>query len=152
MRVSKDGKVKLERGEVRIGNFFIKDEGEDKHIRVVDLNSCFTVRVDKKMPLGIWLDNMLQKGEPGYESIKVWVSVMWSLLSVAPDQEFVEEVLDVAKSSMLRHPVWYGIKADATPDDDEEAAKEVEGVLEFESDLKGALEKENESEVADGDA
>lgn len=147
MKISKkDGTPRLEKGEVRIGNFFVRDEGDNEHIRVVDLNSCFTIRVWKRMPLGIWLDNMLKRGDSAHESIKAWVSVMWSVLSVAPDQEFVGNLLEVAKDALERHPDWYGVKSDATPEEDAEAVSDVEGIMEFESDVKEVMEKDNERE------
>lgn len=133
MKVTKDGKVKLEKGEVRIGNFFVRDEGENEHIKVVDLNSCFTIRVGKRMPLGIWLDNVLKMGDGGRESIRTYISVMWSLLSVAPDQEFVKDVLDVSERALRRHPDWYGFDPDG---DDASATEEVREMTEFEEEVK----------------
>lgn len=136
MKVNKNGKIKLEKGEVRIGNFFVRDEGENEHIRLTDLNSCFTIRVEKKMPLGIWLDNILGMGDAGHESIKTYIAVMWSLLSVAPDQEFVTDVLAVSDRALRRHPEWYGYIPDDSDEANEEAANEVREIKEFEKELK----------------
>ena len=136
MKLTKQGKIRLEKGEVRIGNFFIRDEGENEHIRLTDLNSCFTLRVWKRMPIGIWLDNMLKNGDDGKESLKTYIAMMWSSMAVAPDNEFVADMLKCAESALKRHPDWYGSKGDATPDDDKEAQEEVEGMMALENEVK----------------
>lgn len=144
MKLTKKGKVKLEPGEVRIGNYFLRDEGENEHIKVVDLDSCFTIRVDKRMPLGIWLSNILEMGEKGHETLKTWCSAMWAVLSVSPDQEFVVSLVTSAVSNLERHPDWYGY--DKSDDDakNEEAAKEVKEMMEFEEEV-------SKEEPEDGD-
>ncbi len=149
MKVTKKGNIRLEKGEIRVGNFFFRDEGENEHIRVVDLNSCFTLRVYKRMPLGIWLDNMLGMARTdgkAVDTLKTWVAVMWSLLSVAPDDGFVEDAVRMSQAALERHPDWYGVKAEATDEDDAAAVSEVEGMNEFESELKDAMEKEQRHE------
>lgn len=155
MKVSKDGKVKLEKGEVRIGNFFIKDEGENEHIRAVDLNSCFTVRVDKNMPLGIWLDNVLKMGDAGHETIKAWCSTMWAVLSVAPDQEYIVGLVEAADASLKRHPDWYGYNLTDDDAENDKAAQEVKEIKDFEEEIRNLDAKENEKgkdgEQRDGD-
>lgn len=136
MKVTKDGKVKLDKGEVRVGNFFVRDEGENKHIKVADLNSCFTIRVDKSMPLGIWLDNMLKLGDKGHETIRTWCSAMWAVLSVAPDQEYVVGLVDAADANLKRHPDWYGYNPTDDDEANERAAQEVKEMKEFEEEIK----------------
>ena len=144
MKVTKEGKVRLEKGEVRIGNFFLRDEGEDKPIKIVDLNSCFSVRVSKRMPLGIWLDNIIKMGEKGHETLHTWVGAMWTVLSMAPDQEFVEDLVHAADANLKRHPDWYGGNPDATEEDDAKALEEVEGISEFEEDVRKLPDEDEE--------
>lgn len=138
MKTTKDGKIKLEKGEVRIGNFFFRDEGENEHIRVTDLNSCFTIRVLKRMPLGIWLDNMIDLSKVdvnGGNTLKTWAAVMWSLLSVVPDDEFVKEIIRSTEDALNRHPEWYGYDKNG---DDEEAIQDMK-------EMSGLDEKRNEN-------
>lgn len=148
MKTTKDGKVKLEKGEVRVGNFFFRDEGEDKYIRVTDLNSCFTIRALKRMPLGIWLDNMIDLSRvdvKGGDTLKTWAAVMWSLLAVVPDDEFVREIIKSTEDALNRHPEWYGYDKNA---DDDEALREVKEIKEMEEALRNlddnAYEQGNE--------
>lgn len=147
MKTTKDGKIKLEKGEVRIGNFFFRDEGENEHIRVTDLNSCFTIRVLKRMPLGIWLDNMIDLSKVdvnGGNTLKTWAAVMWSLLSVVPDDEFVRVLIKSTEEALNRHPDWYGYDKDA---DDDEALQDVKEMKEFEEEIRNleADGQENEN-------
>lgn len=136
MKLTKQGKIRLEKGEIRIGNFFVRDEGDNEHIRLSDLNSCFTLRVWKRMPVGIWLDNMLKSCDGGKDSLKTYIAMMWSVMAVAPDNEFVTDMLKCAESALKRHPDWYGSKDDATQEEDKEAQEEVDGMMSLEEQVK----------------
>ena len=148
MKVGKDGNVKLEKGEVRIGNFFVKLESETDHIKIKDLNSCFSFRVWTRLPIGIWLSNMYDgaiSGKKGaIETLKVYISTMWSVFSVAPDDEYIEDAIGMAKSALERHPDWYGVKNDATPEEEADALEEVREMAEFEDGMRKLKEKDGE--------
>ena len=153
MKTTKNGNVKLEKGEIRIGNFFVKREAE--HIRLSDLNGVFTHRVLRRIPLGIWLDNMWEMASKGHEgamsTLKAYIATMWSFFSVVPDDEYIRGVLDLAHSSLERHPDWYGMKKDATEEEDAEAAKEVREMKEFEEKVREAAENGATGEEGDGE-
>ncbi len=147
MKTTKEGNVKLENGEIRIGNFFIRDEGENEHIKVTDLNSCFSLRVLKRMPLGIWLENVMdiaRTDEKGRDTLKTWISVMWSLFAVVPDDEFVTTMVHAADDALHRHPEWYGYKASDDEKENEDAANEVREMKQFEDEVRAMEEKEHE--------
>jgi len=145
MKVTKDGNVKLEAYEIRIGNFFVKKERD--HIKIQDINAVFSYRANTRMPIGIWLENMwdgVKKGESGAEvTLKTYIAMMWSFFSVAPDNDFVKDVLRITEDALNRHPDWYGIKKDATAEEDAEAAREVKEMREFEDEVKDAIRKED---------
>lgn len=134
MKVSRKNTVKLERGERRIGNFFFKEENE--HIKIQDLNSVFSLRIAKRMPVGIWLDNMLKRGFDAEESLHIWAGALWSLLSPAPDQRFVEDMISISRGALDRHPDWYGEKADATDEEQDDALRGEKELEQFEEDMK----------------
>ena len=136
MKTTKEGKVKLEKGEVRVGNFFFRDEAANEHVKVTDLNTCFTLRVLKRMPLGIWLDNMMDMARTdgnAVDSLKTWASVMWSVLAVVPDDAFVKDLFAAAQAGLSRHPEWYGYDPEG---DDGDAAQEVKDIKEFEKEAR----------------
>lgn len=132
MKVSKNGRVSLEKGEVRVGNFFIKKEPE--YIKIQDINAVFTHRIRRKTAVGIWCLNMLDQGEGGERSLIAYIGTLWSVFSPAPDDEYVKALLDAATACLNRHPDWYGIKPDVT--DEEDAA-----IIQEERELSGAEEE-----------
>lgn len=119
---TKNGKIKLEKGDIRVGNFVLSIE--DQHIKVQDLNKFFTLRINKRMPIGILLDSLIKRGDEGRDSIKTYIAVLWSVLSVAPDNEYMQDLIKAAQDGLARHPDWYGKKDDGngqeTADDREE--------------------------------
>lgn len=136
---SKTMKVKLERGEVRVGNFFVKEERG--HIKVQDISSLITHRVSKYTAVGMWMKNMLEKGEAGQESLRTYAATLFSLSLVAPDQEFIEESLKMADAHLKKHPEWYGVKADATESEDAESLADVEGLVQMSEEMEKAMEE-----------
>ena len=107
----KNGKIKLEKNDIRIGNFVLSVE--EQHIKVQDLNKFFTLRFNKRMPVGIWLDNMANMAradENAVDSLKTYIAVIWSVLTVVPDSEYVQALVDDAQEGLKRHPEWYGKK------------------------------------------
>lgn len=145
MKVIKNGRAKLDFLEIRVGNFFVKKEVN--HMKITDLNGVFSFRVGRRMPLGVWMDNMFERGrrkdEGAINTLHVYISTMWSLFSVAPDDGFIKDVLRVTEDALNRHPDWYGIKVDATEEEDARATREVREMKEFESEVT-TLVKEGE--------
>ena len=142
--------VKLEAGEIRIGNFFVKDEGIgdlDAHIRLTDLNSTISHRVWKRLPIGIWLTHHLSKADDNsINTLKAFISVMWSFFSVVPDDAFIQDAIDATHDNFERHPEWYGGKPALRKKEDEDAAdaealKSVEEMKEFEKDVADAAKE-----------
>lgn len=145
MKIKENGTIKLEKNDTRIGNFVLTIE--ENHVKVQDINQCFSLRFLKRMPTGIWLENLAQQGEEGRDSIKTYIAVMWSVLSVAPDNEYMKDLITAAQEGLARHPDWYGQKENPTDEDDEDAVQEVKEMMEFEEEVKSAYDGQ---EVPDG--
>ena len=148
MKIRKNGTIQLGPRDRRIGNFVVTD-GDD-YIRLQDISSVYNLRVSKRMPLGIWLAGVLSRGEAGDDTLKTYISVMWSLLSVAPDDGFVRDLLDASAQALQRHPDWYGYNTDPTPEEDAEAAREVREMKQFEQDLKDLPDEAGTDKNDDG--
>ena len=88
----KDGKIKLEKNDIRVGNFVLSIEKQ--HIKVQDLNQCFVLRFHKRMPVGIWLDSLIKRGDDGNDSLRTYIAVMWSVLSVVPDNDYLQVLVE----------------------------------------------------------
>ena len=148
MKVNKKGEAKCEHGEIRVGNFFVKDEGVgdwNAHIKITDLSGSISHRVWKRMPIGIWLTNLLErKDEEALGSLKTYIGFMWSAFAVVPDNEYVQSVMDATKANFERHPDWYGAKRKEDEKADADALQSVRDMKEFEEDIKEVVEKEGE--------
>lgn len=138
MKLGKSG-PKLEKGEIRIGNFFIKEETE--HIKVTDLNAVFSLRVRKRIPAGIFIAQSVEairRGEDGHEKgMGNYLAVLWALMSTVPDMEFLETAYTACEDCMKRHPELYGLKkGEPTEEEQQEAEKEIKEMMDFEEELK----------------
>ena len=140
----KTGKVRLDSNEVRVDNFFIRRDDSD--MKISDLSGVFHHSVNRRMPIGIWLENVWARAYNGEEvavnTLKTYIGVMWSVFSVAPDDEYISAMLDAARSALERHPDWYGVKKDATPEEDAEAVKGVQEMKELEEEVKKGADRD----------
>ena len=149
----KNGKAHLEKGEVRIGNFFVKEESE--HVKVTDLNAVFSFRVRKAIPVGMFIYQSLEairKGEDGHtKGMGNYLAVLWALMSTVPDGEFLETAYLACEDCMKRHPEVYGLKAgEPTEEDEKKAEGEIKEMMQFEEEVKNLPEDEG-SETRDND-
>ncbi|MBR5414190.1 MAG: hypothetical protein IK114_14360 [Fibrobacter sp.] len=142
MKILRNNKIKLERGETRVGNFFFKIEGD--HIKIQDLNGLMSFRVGRKMAVGIWLENTLKRGEEGHETLRTYAATVWSFLALVPDQEAVTGILKLTEEAMKRHPDWYGYKPSDDDKENAEAAQAVKEMKEFEEGVKEEVAAEAE--------
>lgn len=133
---TKNGKVKLEKGEVRVGNFFFKTEKE--HIKVQDMSSMVSFRISRSASVGMWVSAMIERGKESEYSLHIYAATMFALLLSVPDNEFVEDVNSVISSATNRHPEYYGIKKEDLSDEEQERIVEEEREkAEFEDQIKG---------------
>lgn len=142
MKKLQNGEVRLAKNERRIGNFFVKDEAE--HIKLSDLGGVFSHRVSKKMPVGIWLKNVFDMGKEGASTLQTYIATIWSAFSVAPDDEYVSDLLSATEHALSRHPDWYGVNLEP------EEGKSDADVIEEERELQEFVDKVKE--MPDGEA
>ena len=137
MRI-RNGKLKLDANEKRIGNFIIRDENE--HVKASDLNQVFTHRADKRTPIGLFLKQCYDKlgaDESTGKGLGNWLAVIFTAFSVVPDVEWLEAVMAASEACMKRHPEAYGYPAgEPTEQEDAAAAQEVKEMMEFEEQVK----------------
>lgn len=129
------GKIKLDKGEKRVGNFVIKNE--DAHIKIQDINALFSHRVSKGIAAGQFLMMLYEKFE-GDDAIRStlanYVAFIWSISCCIPDADFLKDAYEITKACMERHPELYG--QPATPQDDAadmEALRAIKEEKEFEA-------------------
>ena len=143
MKISKKtGRIKMDADEVRVGNFFVERDGN--YMKIQDLHGVFWFRASRRVPIGIWLENIWARANYGDESaittLKTYIATMWSVYSVAPDDEFIKDAIQIANDALQRHPDWYGVKNDSTDEEDAAATQEVKEMKEFEEEIRNMPE------------
>ena len=64
MKTTKEGRLKLAKGERQIGSFIYKNEPE--YIKICDINSAMTHRVSKHLNIGRLLEMALKERSDNY--------------------------------------------------------------------------------------
>lgn len=95
----KDGKLKLDKRDVRIGNFVVTDE--ENHYKVQDINGQISHRFAKETLIGRALPVMLKQEDRKF--LSVWISALYSAFSVVPDAKFLEDVISAVNACIMRH-------------------------------------------------
>lgn len=116
MKISR-GKIRLQAGETRVGNFVVADK--NGMVQVRDISGGVFFSVSKSLPKGMLLEYMAKENQEGLKGI---IAVTWNFLSVVPDMAFLGGVNTLCKECAERHPEMYGAKAGLT---DEEQDKEL---------------------------
>lgn len=126
MKTTKDGKLKLAKGERQIGNFIYKDEPE--YIKISDINSAMTHRVSKHLNIGRLLEMALKERSDNY--LANYASMTWLYSNIVTDEQFFMDINKACVDCVERHKEFYGIKDDIAPETDKEILDEVQGAQE----------------------
>ena len=129
------GKLKLSSDDVRVGNFVIHTEKE--HYKIRDINSVFSFRCANFTPIGQLFKaailNMKSGDKNSENFIHDYCAVMYNVLSVAPDYEFLSDAQKCALDCLNRHKDLYGIKDDISKEEDDKILKETADLLDAEN-------------------
>jgi hypothetical protein len=129
MKTTKEGRLKLAKGERQIGNFIYKDEPE--YIKISDINSAMTHRVSKHLNIGRMLEWALKERSDNY--LANYASMTWLYSNIVTDEQFFLDIDKACVDCVNRHKEFYGIKDDIAPETDKEIldeSKEVYGAIE----------------------
>lgn len=136
MRI-KNGKIKLDPTERRVGNFIIKDEPE--HVKVMDINQIFMHRASKRTPVGLFLKQSFDALSDGdvHNGLRNWFAVLFTAFSVVPDPEWLTEVYNASEACIKRNPEAYGMPpGEGTEEENAQAEAGMKEMMDFENDLK----------------
>lgn len=135
---TKNGKVKLEAGEKRIGNFVVKLEKD--HVKVSDINQVFTHRANVTTPVGTFMQHCyeaMSSDESTGKGLSNWLAVIFTAFSVVPDIQFLEEVMKASTDCMERHPAAYGLpEQNISDEEDAKVIQEERELAQFEQEVK----------------
>lgn len=125
MKVSR-GKVKLDKRDVRVGNFVYTRE--DDHIRVQDISRTVSHRIEKRIPKGQLLDIWLSSPDEHRNALTAYAVVTFNYLCAVPDPALWDEVNRAVVACVNRHKDIYGIKDDISQEEDAAVLKEERGL------------------------
>lgn len=126
MKTTKEGRLKLAKGERQIGSFIYKNEPE--YIKISDINSAMTHRVSKHLNIGRMLEWALKERSDSY--LANYASMTWLYSNIVTDEQFFMDINKACVDCVERHKEFYGIKDDIAPETDKEILDEVQGAQE----------------------
>lgn len=120
MKTNKDGKIKLEPGEYRSGNFVYKREGT--HVKIIDINSQMSHRMACHLNVGRLLNEALTLKSDNF--LHEYASMLWLFSNVVPDRDFMREINDACVACINRKKELYGLKEDINKSEDDRILQE----------------------------
>ena len=121
MKVGKDGKLKLSKGERQFGNFIIKNEAD--YVKISDVCGYFTHRISKMLLMGRMIEGAFKDKEEMW--LEHYAALVWYFSNVVADPQFFLDINKACHDCAHRHPELYGINEDLTEEEDKEILEEV---------------------------
>lgn len=125
MKTNKDGKIKLEPGEYRSGNFVYKREGT--HVKIIDINSQMSHRMACHLNVARLLNEALTLKSDNF--LHEYASMLWLFSNVVPDRDFMREINDACVACINRDKELYGIKEDISKSEDDRILQDVKETM-----------------------
>lgn len=143
-----NGKVKLGKRDIRVGNFVYTNEPD--HINIQDINLTITHRINRHIAKGQLLEMMLEDPEKYKNDLHNYATLMYNFLCTVPDATLYDDINKAVLDCINRHKDVYGIKEDITPAEDAKILQEEKELHEAVEDIKekgeAAAEPEPEQE------
>ena len=139
MKVGKDNQVKLSGIDFRVGNFVYSNYKE--YVGFSDINRTIQTKVSKRTFVGQMLE-MAVKGK-NETFLHNYGGVIYYLLGVAPDAQFVEDAFHAAQACLERNPDLYG-KMAVSDEEDAEIIQAERDMSEFGQDFVAIAEDSEE--------
>lgn len=136
MKTDKKGRIRLQRGDYRTGNFVFHDEG--RFIKVMAISGIVSWRVSTDTSMGMLLLAAIKEKRDTW--LHVYAAGMFSQLCVVPDAEFFRKHAELVNAQVEAHPEYYGKEK---PTDDKEKD---DAVLKEERELHEELEQTEDEE------
>jgi len=131
MKVKK-GKLKLERGDRRVGNFVYSRERE--HCKLQDIGGLFSFRVSDALMAGQMIHSVMDDG--GEVFLGNYAAVMYNVICCVPDVEFLTDLQGAVRDCLNRHKDLYGLKDDLTDEEDAKILQEERELAEAEEEVR----------------
>lgn len=136
------GKLKLEKSDVRVGNFVYTDEPD--HIKVQDISLTVTHRISKHIAKGQLLSMWLEDPKKNEQNLRNYAALTYNLLCTVPDADFYNDIHGASLRCVNRHKDLYGLKEDITDEEDAKIVKEEKELHEAVEEIKSVVEGSEE--------
>ena len=131
MKTNRKGKIILQKGDYRVGNFVLHEE--NNFIKVMAISGIVSWKVIADSAIGQMLTMAIRDKLDNW--LGIYCAMNFSQLMVVPDQKYFEEHAKLINDQTLKHPEFYGKLA-------EELSKEEDDkIVEEERELHEAVEK-----------
>ena len=131
MKTNKKGKIRLERGDYRVGNFIFHEE--NNYIKVIASSGIVSWRVSLDLSVAMLIKDAIDNKRDVF--LHTYASATFSQLCVVPDVNFFEKHAQLVNAQVEAHPEYYGKQK---PSDDK---AEDDKILEEERELHETVEK-----------
>lgn len=128
MRTDRKGRIRLQSGDYRVGNFVF--HAEPRHVKVTSSSGIVSWRVSLDTAIGILVEQAVRERKDNW--LRTYAASTFSQLCVVPDPEFFTKHAALVNAQVAEHPEYYG---KAAPTDDR---AEDDRILEEERELHEA--------------
>ena len=104
MKTNSKGKVVLQHGDYRVGNFVFHKE--PSHIKVTPISGIVSWRVAVETAIGWMLTEALKEKHDNW--LHMYASSTFSQLCIVPDQQFFKKHAELVNAQAELHPEYYG--------------------------------------------
>ncbi len=131
MKTDRKGRIVLQRGDYRVGNFIF--HLEPNHIKVMTVSGIVSWRVSLDTSVGMLVAQGVKEKKDTW--LGLYASMNFSQLCLVPDQNFFKKHSVLVNKQVEGHPEFYG-KVEPTDDKAED-----DKILQEEKELQEEIEK-----------
>jgi len=125
MKITKQGTIKLNKNDLRTGNFVWSKE--KSHIVVQDINTLFKLRISKNIAVGQLMEIAID--EKNTDWLHTYSAVIFQVLCTIPNKKYFEDILIVSNKCIDENKHLY-YKEGETDDEALQRVKEVQEAVE----------------------
>lgn len=137
MKVLKDGSLKLSQIDLRVGNFVFSNFADA--IGFSDIARRVQTRVSKETFIGQMLTQAVLEKRKTF--LRNYGTMLFYIVGLAPDDQFIKEAFAAAESCIKRHPDLYGTPPAQSEEKDQKIIQEEKELHEFAEEIKKAAKE-----------
>lgn len=108
MKTSKEGKIKLTKNDLQVGNFVFSVHSES--IKLQDISSTVVVKLSRRATVARVIAQAIEEGNEPF--LRNYAAMSYYVNGIVPDVEFWQDMNKALTACISRHPELYGQKKD----------------------------------------